>query len=88
MDFDVRKIAALAALDINDADISRFQCDMEEIANMVSELPELDGETPIPDAMELRSDCVQSYPADRSELMKNAPKAVNGCFAVPRTVEY
>ena len=88
MDFDVRKIAALAALDINEADISRFQCDMEEIANMVSELPELDGITPIPDDMELRSDCVHSYPADLSELMKNAPKAVNGCFAVPRTVEY
>ncbi|WP_303803811.1 aspartyl/glutamyl-tRNA amidotransferase subunit C [Ruminococcus flavefaciens] len=88
MDINVRKIAELASLDISDDDIPRFERDMREIAAMVSELPDLSGESVIGMPMELRSDTLEESAVSREELMKNAPESVKGCFAVPRTVEY
>lgn len=88
MDINVRKIAELASLDISDADIQRFERDMKEIAEMVSELPELEENSFIPQPMELRSDIAEESAFSREELMNNAPEAVKSCFAVPRTVEY
>lgn len=88
MEINVRRIAELASLEISEADIPRFERDMEEIAAMVSELPHIDGNGYAQTPMELRSDTVEEIKYSREELMRNAPEVVNGCFAVPRTVEY
>jgi aspartyl-tRNA(Asn)/glutamyl-tRNA(Gln) amidotransferase subunit C len=88
MKINVRRIAELASLDISEADIPRFERDMEEIAAMVSELPHIDGNGSAQTTMKLRSDTVEEIKYSREELMRNAPEVVNGCFAVPRTVEY
>ena len=88
MEINVKKIAELASLDISDDDIQRFERDMEKIAAMVSELPDIDGNGCTHTPMELRSDTLEGIHFTREELMRNAPEAVNGCFAVPRTVEY
>lgn len=88
MEINVRKIAELAMLDIPDNDIPRLEHDMEEIVAMVSELPDIEDESIVPEPMELRSDTATDDGIDREELMQNAPGTVRECFAVPRTVEY
>ena len=88
MEINVRKIAELASLDISDADTARFEREMKEIADMVSELPDIDGDSFVSAPMELRGDTVEECDIPREELIGNAPEAVKGCFAVPRTVEY
>ena len=83
------KIAALSALRIEPDERAALENDMAEIVEMVSGLPEYLG-NPLyesEEAMELRSDSVKRS-CSAEELMANAPETVNGCFAVPKTVEY
>lgn len=87
MEIDIKRIAELAALEIPDEKFAEFEKDFSEIVNMVSELPEYSEEDILPAPMELREDITEECSISREELMKNAHETVNGCFAVPRTVE-
>lgn len=87
MEIDIKRIAGLAALEITGDKISAFESDFSEIVSMVSELPEYTEKDILPCPMELREDITEKCDISREELMKNAPEAVNGCFAVARTVE-
>lgn len=89
MDIDVRHVAKLAKLRIEEENIDSFSQEMEAILQMVENLPPLDtsGGLLEPDnVMELREDeIVASYP--REQILKNAPETANGCFVVPQTVD-
>lgn len=87
MEIDIKKIAALASLEISEEEERAFSETFSEIVDMVSELPELSDAEPYIDYMELRDDAIESCGISRSGLMDNAPQSVNGYFAVPRTVE-
>ena len=82
MEIDIRHIAKLARLHIDEEQLPRFQKEMEGIIQMVNGM-----KTPDPaNAMVMREDVVQpSFPRD--QLLANAPQTEAGCVVVPRTVE-
>ena len=86
---NIRHIARLARLHVDDGDIARFEREMAEIVKMVEKLPEF-ADTRLPlnekDAMKLREDEVRpSMP--REKVLMNAPKTEAGCVVVPKVVE-
>ena len=86
---DVKHIAKLSKLDIKDSELEKFEKEFSAIIKMVEKLPEMDCKVSLLDTenvMELREDVIiPSLPRD--EITKNAPKAMAGCFVVPKTVE-
>ena len=89
MEIDIKHIAKLARLSIPEEKVEKFQKEMENIINMVENLPELDTEGALVDptnTMELRKDEVQpSFPRD--EMLKNAPNTAAGCILIPKVVD-
>lgn len=89
MELDVRHIAKLARLKIEDGEVEALAREMGAIVKMVEHLPELSGAGALldeTDTMQLREDVVQpSYP--REKILENAPESTEGCFLVPKTVE-
>lgn len=88
-EIDIRHIAKLARLHIEEDEIAKFEGEMSSIVGMVENLPEF-ADTKIPltekDAMDLRSDEVkESY--KRDVILANAPAIEAGCVVVPRIVE-
>ncbi|MCR4795374.1 MULTISPECIES: Asp-tRNA(Asn)/Glu-tRNA(Gln) amidotransferase subunit GatC [Ruminococcus] len=88
MEINVRKIADLAALKIEEDKFSSFEAQFMDIIKMMSELPECDEYEIIPQPMELRDDIIEDSSISRNELMSNACEVVNDCFTAPQTVEY
>lgn len=89
MNIDIKHIAKLARLRIEEDKLAKFEKDMQSIVNMVENLPDiqedlaLDKENP----MILRKDTAVTNKFTRAELMKNAPQVQAGCLVVPKTVE-
>ena len=86
---NIRHIARLARLHVDDGDIARFEREMAGIVKMVEKLPDF-SDTRLPldekDAMKLREDVVRpSMP--REKVLMNAPKTEAGCVVVPKVVE-
>ena len=91
MDINIKRIAELAMLEINEDESQKISAEMAEMAemiNMVSDLPELCSEQCNAIEMELREDEVISSEYSRDELLMNAPETNSGCFSVPRTVKH
>ena len=89
MEIDIKHIAKLARLRIEDDQIDKFKNEMQNIVEMVEKLPDIDDELVIDTAnpMKLREDKAVTNKFTRDELMKNAPKVQAGCLVVPKTVE-
>ena len=89
MKIDIKHIAKLSRLKIEDEKLEKFEKDMESIVNMVDRLPEVDGDVDLnpEDAMTLREDKAVTDKFRREELLANAPEVQAGCLAVPKTVE-
>ncbi|HIY08136.1 MAG TPA: Asp-tRNA(Asn)/Glu-tRNA(Gln) amidotransferase subunit GatC [Firmicutes bacterium] len=89
MEIDIRHIAKLARLHIDEEQLPRFQKEMEGIIQMVNGMKtpaQMDLRPDPANAMVLREDVVQpSFPRD--QLLANAPQTEAGCVVVPRTVE-
>ena len=78
MEIDIKKIAKLSRLAIEPEREEKFQKDMQNIIDMVEQLPEMEAgdlSPKVEDAMALREDVV-----------KNAPQVAAGCVVVPKTV--
>ena len=89
MEFDIRHIAKLARLSMDGAQAEKFSVQMQNIVDMVEQLPPVEGETIELDPahpMVLRPDEVRPS-LRREEILKNAPQVEAGCFVVPRVVE-
>ena len=88
-DINIRRIAKLARLHVDEAEIAKFETEMGSIVGMVENLPEF-SDTNLPlnpnDAMKLRADQVTPS-MKRAEIIANAPKTEAGCVVVPKTVE-
>ena len=89
MKIDIKHIAKLSRLKIEDEKLEEFEKDMESIVNMVDRLPEVDGDVDLnpEDAMTLREDKAVTDKFRREELLANAPEVQAGCLVVPKTVE-
>lgn len=89
MEIDVRRIAELSKLELKEEEVPVFQKKMQDLVNMVEQMPELDQvEIPLDakNAMELRLDEIKPS-LRREELLKNAPQVEAGCFVVPKVME-
>ena len=89
MEIDIMRLAKLAKLSIPEDKIEEFGKKMEDIIQMVENLPDLDTEGSLvdpTDTMELRKDEVQpSFPRD--EMLRNAPYTAAGCILIPKVVD-
>jgi len=89
---DVRRIAELAHIDIDDAQAVRMQGELNDIFKMIERIQAVDttGVEPMMhphDAVQrLREDTV-AFGDDREENMKNAPEEYEGLFLVPQVIE-
>ena len=88
-EIDIRHIAKLARLHVEENEIAKFENEMGNIVGMVENLPEFT-DTKIPlnekDAMTLRHDEVKPS-MKRDETLANAPATEAGCIVVPQIVE-
>ena len=89
---DVRKVAVLARLELDDEEIARQTQHLNNLIATFESMQSLDvtGVEPtshsIPVFNVLRNDKArQSLPRD--EILRNAPEARDGCFVVPRIVQ-
>ena len=89
MNIDIKHIAKLARLRIEDDQLDKFESEMENIVGMVEKLPDIQDEMTLdPDnPMILRKDVDVQDKFTRQELMQNAPQVKAGCLVVPKTVE-
>ncbi len=90
MKIDIKHIAKLSRLKIDDDKLAKFENDMETIVNMVENLPDIDGTLDMLDTenpMTLREDKAVTDKFKREELLANAPEVQAGCLVVPKTVE-
>ena len=89
MNIDIKHIAKLARLRIEDDQLDKFESEMENIVGMVEKLPDIQDEMTLdPDnPMVLRKDVAVQDKFTRQELMQNAPQVKAGCLVVPKTVE-
>lgn len=89
MNIDIKHIAKLSRLKIEDDKLSKFEKEMQNIVDMVEKLPDIDDELALDttNPLKLRADIAVTDKFTRDELMKNAPKVKAGCLVVPKTVE-
>ena len=89
MNIDIKHIAKLARLRIEDDQLDKFESEMENIVGLVEKLPDIQDEMTLdPDnPMILRKDVAVQDKFTRQELMQNAPQVKAGCLVVPKTVE-
>ena len=89
MNINIRHIAKLARLTIEEEKLEKFEKDMADIVAMVEKLPAVEGqslELDPADRMELRKDEVKPS-LRRDAVLQNAPKSAAGCIVVPKTVD-
>lgn len=89
---EVRHIADLAKLKLNDEEVTKYTKDLSNIVDYANELANIDisGIKPTNHILNVsnvfREDMVQKSYA-REEILKNAPTKAGGCISVPRVVE-
>jgi len=89
MEIDIMRLAKLAKLSIPEEKVEEFRKKMEDIIQMVENLPDLDTEGSLvdpTDIMELRKDEVQPS-SPRDEMLQNAPYTAAGCILIPKVVD-
>ena len=89
MNIDIKHIAKLARLRIEDDQLDKFESEMENFVGMVEKLPDIQDEMTLDtdNPMILRKDVAVQDKFTSQELMQNAPHVKAGCLVVPKTVE-
>jgi len=89
---EVRRIARLAHLELDDADVDALTCELESILDHVAMLDELDVSSVEPTAFALevpadpREDALEpSVP--NADALANAPDSADGHFRVPQVID-
>lgn len=88
----VRRIASLARIALSESETDAMVPELNNILGWIEQLGEVDtdGIAPlaavIPNRLRLREDVV-SDGGRRDEILKNAPQAEHGFFAVPKVIE-
>ncbi len=89
---DVKKIAHLARLAINEQDIELYAKNLSDILNFVEQMNSVDtaGVTPMAhpqDATQRLREDVVTEPDQRERFQYNAPATESGLYLVPRVIE-
>ena len=88
----VRKIASLARIAVTDAQVDAMVPELNNILGWIEQLGEVDTSAVapmtavIPNSLRLRDDAVTDGNV-RDAVLKNAPQAEHGFFAVPKVIE-
>ncbi|NBU83744.1 MAG: Asp-tRNA(Asn)/Glu-tRNA(Gln) amidotransferase subunit GatC [Sphingomonadaceae bacterium] len=88
----VRKIASLARIAMTDAEVEAMAPELNNILGWIEQLGEVDTAAVepmtavIPNTLRLRDDAVTDGNV-RDAVLKNAPQAEHGFFAVPKVIE-
>jgi len=88
----IKYVASLAKLNVSDEEKIKVAKDLDHILEYIETMNELETEGVEPMSHVLpvknvfREDVVTNQ-NNRDQLIKNAPKQKDGCFAVPKTVE-
>ena len=88
----VKKVAGLARIAMSDAEVEKMVPEFNNILKWVEQLGEVDtdGVEPltavIDNELRLRDDVVNDGNC-RDDILKNAPEAQHGFFAVPKVIE-
>ncbi len=91
-DLDIHYVANLARLDLTTEEETELAGQLKEVLGYVEKLKEVDVEGidatahPMPLVNVMRTDEVRTS-LSRAEVLKNAPKELNGLFQVPKIVE-
>ncbi len=89
---DVKKLAALSALQVSDQEITSLQAELEQILSYVAQLDKVEtsGLKPTYQVTGLknvtRSDEFIDYGVSKDELLKNAPEVNDGQIKVKRVL--
>jgi aspartyl-tRNA(Asn)/glutamyl-tRNA(Gln) amidotransferase subunit C len=92
---EVRYVAGLANLNLSDAEVARFQVDLDQILEHIGKLNELDTGSAAPmsqvlyeaeDTATLRPDA-PAPPLGNQAALANAPEPGAGYFKVPQVIE-
>jgi len=89
---DVRKIARLSRLHVEEAQCAALADELNGILGWIEQLSEVDceGVEPMTSAVDMRAPMRSDEITDgdkRDDVLKNAPKKDDGFFVVPRSVE-
>ena len=89
MNIDIKHIAKLSRLRIEEEELASYEKEMLNMIGMVEAMPEIKDELRIDETnvMTLRADELNDKRISRDVMLKNAPKVVAGCVVVPKTVE-
>ncbi|NLJ16419.1 MAG: Asp-tRNA(Asn)/Glu-tRNA(Gln) amidotransferase subunit GatC [Clostridiales bacterium] len=90
MDINVKHLAKLSMLKMDEKQLEKFEKDMQDIVKMVQKLPKIQGDLISLDPenpMILREDKLSEKPFTRAEILSNAPEEIAGCIVVPKTLE-
>lgn len=88
----VQKIARLARIEIDDAELGETQTSLNKIMNFVEQLEDVDtkGVEPmtsvVKQSLYMREDIINDGNI-RDDVLKNAPESTEGFFTVPKVVE-
>jgi aspartyl-tRNA(Asn)/glutamyl-tRNA(Gln) amidotransferase subunit C len=89
---DVEKIAHLARLAIDEADIPGYAKNLSSILDLVEQMGQVDTDAVIPmahplDEVQRLRDDVVTEKDQRDHFQQHAPKTENGLYLVPRVIE-
>ena len=89
---EVKKIAKLAALNVNEADLQSYATNLSNILDLVAQMDAVDttGVTPMShpfDAMQRLREDVVTEENRREEFHAIAPKTEDGLYLVPKVIE-
>lgn len=88
----VKYVAALAKLTVSEEEQQKVATDLRSILDYIETMNGLDtdGVEPMSHVLPMKNvfrEDVVTNQDNREQLLKNAPKQKDGCFAVPKTVE-
>lgn len=89
---DVKKVAALARLEVADKDVPTYERELASIFEMIQKIQEIDTSNIEPMShpkdieLRLRLDQV-TEPDQRAELQQIAPATENGLYLVPKVLD-
>ncbi len=88
MRIDVKHIAELAKLEIEENRLEDFERDMKAITEIADRFPEIKDNNTLfnTNEMILREDSINTEKPSRSEMLSVAPETESGYISVPRTV--
>ncbi len=89
MEIDIKRIAKLSRLRIDESEAKSYEDEMKNIIAMVERMPDITDELTLDleNVMTLREDKLAVERISRDVMLSNAPKVVAGCIVVPKTVE-